>query len=156
VQNDQLREILDGIAAKSSNGLLVEEDIVEEARPKDSPLHSEFEWDNREAAEQYRLMQANMLIRRVYVTITTPNMVESVRAYVSLGNDRVSGGGYRRMVDVMTDVEQQKELLKTALAELQNFQRRYQSLTALFGVFEEIKRVVSRKSRQKAENEARV
>ena len=155
MQNDHLRQVLDEIAAKADDGLLHEEAIVEEARPENSILHQEFEWDDREAAEQYRLVQANVLIRRVYVTITTPNAIEQVRAYVSLSNDRIGGGGYRRMIDVMTTDEHKRDLLKTALAELQNFQRRYQSLTALMGVFQEIERVTRRSRRRNVENEVR-
>jgi len=43
-------------------------DVVEHARDKTSPLHGEFEWDNKKAGHEYRLQQARTLIRAVVVT----------------------------------------------------------------------------------------
>jgi hypothetical protein len=45
--------------------------VVEAARDPNSPLHSAFTWDDAEAAEQYRLAQARVLLRRVRVEIET-------------------------------------------------------------------------------------
>lgn len=42
--------------------------VVEEARPEDHPLHHRFCWDDEEAAERFRLVQAATLIRQVKVT----------------------------------------------------------------------------------------
>ena len=51
-----------------SNGVLTPPLVVEEAKPKDAPLHPCFEWDNKRAGEEYRLYQARHLIRTVTVT----------------------------------------------------------------------------------------
>lgn len=45
--------------------------VVDEARPKDSPIHDQFEWDNRVAGEQYRLAQARRLIRVTPIRLDT-------------------------------------------------------------------------------------
>ena len=42
-------------------------DLVEAARPKDSPAHNGFTWDNKKAGHEYRLMQARTWIRQVEV-----------------------------------------------------------------------------------------
>lgn len=42
-------------------------DVVEAARPLTAPLHPAFEWDNKAAAEQYRLYQARHMVRSVRV-----------------------------------------------------------------------------------------
>jgi len=152
LRNEELRSELEKIAVEADDGLLKEEAVVDAARDLRSPLHSEFEWDNGIAAEQYRLVQAGDLIRRVWVTISPVGneSAETVRAFVSLGSDRVAGGGYRRLVDVMTDEERKAELLKTALAELKNFQRRYESLSTVLGsVFKSIKRTIKRTEKEK-------
>jgi hypothetical protein len=47
----------------SHDGKLRPPDVVNAARPEESPLHSHFEWDDSEAAEEYRLYQARYLIR---------------------------------------------------------------------------------------------
>src|SRR5690349_19070743 len=44
--------------------------ILEDARRPDSPLHSYFEWDETKAAYQYNLMQARYLARSVRLEIT--------------------------------------------------------------------------------------
>ena len=41
--------------------------VVEAARPKDSPLHHRFEWDNKLAGPLYRLQQGGALIRSVKI-----------------------------------------------------------------------------------------
>jgi hypothetical protein len=54
--------------------------VVEAARPKDSPLHGEFEWDNKKGGEKYREMQARRLIQ-VYVIRAGPR---TERGFVSV------------------------------------------------------------------------
>ena len=41
--------------------------LVDAATPKDSPAHAAFEWDNKKAGHEYRLIQARTWIRRVTV-----------------------------------------------------------------------------------------
>ena len=48
-------------------GVLTAENVVNAARAKDNPLHKAFEWNDGKAAEQYRLQQANSLIRCVVI-----------------------------------------------------------------------------------------
>jgi hypothetical protein len=52
-------------------------DLVDAARPKESPAHAAFEWNDRKASEEYRLIQARRWIR--VVTITRPDSTESER-----------------------------------------------------------------------------
>lgn len=46
-----------------ARGELTPQLVVDEARPKDAPLHDRFEWDNKVAGEAYRRVQAQQLIR---------------------------------------------------------------------------------------------
>ena len=59
---DAVVSALRSIAAKN-DGLLKPEDVVEAARPANSPLHTRFTWDDSAAAHQFRLEQARTLIR---------------------------------------------------------------------------------------------
>lgn len=43
--------------------------LIEAAKPKDSPAHDAFEWNNSKAGAEYRLMQARYWIKRVKITI---------------------------------------------------------------------------------------
>lgn len=53
-------------------------DIVDESRPDEAVLHPFFEWNNRKAAEEYRVWQARRLSRSVYV-LTAATDVEPSR-----------------------------------------------------------------------------
>jgi hypothetical protein len=117
-----------------SGGTLRPLDVIEEGRPADSPLHSQFTWDNEQAGDELRLIQARALIARVKVTLVTgPETVVTVRAYHSLPSDR-GGAGYRPLGGCISDAARKRELLQTALRELAGFRRRYRDLTELDGV----------------------
>lgn len=124
----------------ANGGLLRAEDVVAAARPTSSPLHSWFTWDDSEAARNYRLWQARQLIR-VTVSYLPENNNELTRVFVNLSTDRVKdGGGYRRLVPVMRNPEQRRQLLQDALAELEVFKRKYAMLTELADVFKAAER----------------
>lgn len=124
---------------RASGGLLLPEKVVAAARPKTSVLHSRFEWDNSEAAEKYRIWQARQLIS-ICVEILPGSKVETP-CFVSLSPDRVTRGGYRAIVDVMSHAEMREQLLKDALHDLNSFQQRYHRLKELSEVFSAIRRV---------------
>jgi hypothetical protein len=132
----------------SHSGFLKPEDVVEEARDKNSVLHSNFEWSNSKAASMYRLEQARRLIRVCIKVIS--NDKPAVRTYVSLRMDRVSedGGtaGYREIVSVMSKQDLREQLLQDAFADFEFFRKKYQylvELAPLFDVFERLRRPVA-------------
>jgi len=49
------------------DGHLTPDEVVEAARPDDSPIHDCFTWSNEEAGQRYRLNEARSLIRRVRI-----------------------------------------------------------------------------------------
>ena len=103
------RKFLERMAAKNG-GLLLVDDVLEAAKDKRCVLHKHFEWDDTEAARQYRREQARSLIQKCRVQIaSTPDV--SIRAFVSLHSDQVSGGGYRMTAAVLNDDDLKAELL---------------------------------------------
>jgi len=71
--------------AEKHGGTITPEIILEEAKRKRSPLHGFFCWDNNEAANEYRRIQAQQMIRRIKVTITGgENQSIRVRAFVNV------------------------------------------------------------------------
>ena len=128
----ELQKVLD----TSDDGLLHEEAVVQRARSPKSALHAEFDWKDTEAAHSWRLEQARRLITRAYVTLETrEGDMRQTRAFVSLSSQRVQGGGYHPMVTVLKNPTQYDELLRTALAELENLRRRYEQLSELKPLF---------------------
>lgn len=49
-----------------------EEELVKAARSKRSPVHGLFEWNDRKAAHEMRLVQARVMINSLQVEIITP------------------------------------------------------------------------------------
>lgn len=136
--------IIDELKAltEQNNGLLKAEQVVEAARDENSSLHSRFEWDDTEAAEKFRLIQARMIISvSVEYVARGPKMVPQ-KVFVSLSTDRHTSGhrssGYRTMVDVMADDDLRGQLLLDSLEQMTYFQEKYKSIEALGGVLKEM------------------
>lgn len=105
----QERELLTQMA-RQKNGMLLIDDVLEEARDESSILHKHFEWDDSEAADQYRRQQARALIQKCRIQLVETEPV-SIRAFVSLPTDRGAGGGYRLTSEVVSDAGMKEELL---------------------------------------------
>jgi hypothetical protein len=130
--------------ANENDGILKPEDVVEAARPKDSPLHSQFEWSNTEAANKWRIHQARNLIRVTVEWLNVPGKAEPVeiRPFVSLTPDRKNeGGGYRDTLVVLRSKESREQLLADALAELRAIEDKYAALQELAEVFAAARKV---------------
>lgn len=137
VEQEAIRASLLAIAA-GHDGLLNAADIVAAASDPASPLHSQFEWDDGEAATAYRLAQAGALVRRIKLTIVRPQAenrsevaVTTTRAFQSRPSQRTSTGGYESIADIMTDSGKRAELIAQVLRELQSYRRRYSELQEL-------------------------
>lgn len=118
---------------RSNNGILYPEEVVAWAACHgESALHSQFEWDDGEAARQYRIWQARRVIA-VYVVSEDGN-----RAAVSLVVDRSKGGGYRSVDDVIANEDLRKALIKDALMEFKRVKVKYEHVKELASVYEEI------------------
>ena len=121
--------------AAEHRGILRPEDVVEAAKPKASPLHDRFQWNDGKAAYEYRLWQARQLIS---VTVTYEEPVNAhVRTFVSLKQDRKKGKkGYRVLAQVMSEEESREQLLQDAFEDMKVFKKKYRLLTELAAVFE--------------------
>ena len=110
---DLEREELEGLAQAKGGKLLID-DVVEQAKPPRSALHKHFNWDNRKAAHEYRRQQARALLARIRITVLNPEPT-TVRAFVSLAEDRRSRSGYTLIGDVLADELKRKVLLDDIL-----------------------------------------
>ena len=138
------------------NGRVPPEAVVEFARDENTALHAEFEWDDTEAAHQFRLEQARKIIRLNIEVLDTPNGSVRMPMFVSLVSDRKSGGGgYRALTDVMSSAEMRAQLLQQAIDELQRVRRKYESLRELTPVFAALDRVARNATRRRNRRVAR-
>jgi hypothetical protein len=121
-------------------GEITPEDVLEDAKHDNSPLHSFFEWRDSAAAHQHRLQQARGLIRSVvaiYVSDTKPAVKQ--RAYVHIAEGQTSH--YREASHAMSQKSTRDAVLKRALEELIGWQRRYHSLHEFADLFETIEQL---------------
>ncbi len=127
--------------AKARGGIVSPQEVLEEARKENSPLHSCFTWDNSVAGERYRLAQARVLLRVTVQYLPANKDRSPTRVFVSLTPDRSRDGGYRVLADVLDDARLRDVMLADALNELGSFERKYKKLSELAGVFKAIRKV---------------
>lgn len=156
--NAKVRAELESIRQKGK-GVLRPKAVVKFAENPKTALHKLFEWNDKKAAFQHRLELARDIIVRVKIEVSGRDSEPiSVRLYQSLDADRATkDGGYRSVHDIMSNKSFRKELLDTALAELEVFERRYSDLKELSVVMTAIrkvrggrKRAVKKRARRKS------
>jgi hypothetical protein len=117
---------------------LTPELVVKDARREHSPLHGAFEWDDDIAAHEYRLILARKVLAAiVFVPDETPD-AEPLRYYVHLDNGR---SYYTSIIAAMSDEEKRQRVLRTALKELESWERRYRAYEELAEVFASVSKV---------------
>lgn len=133
VVGDRIQTLID-----QYGGHLAPEVVVEDARPRESPLHPHFEWNDRTAARAHRLDQARNLIRSVAVVYrddVDPNRPpHRITAFVNLRDDSGSHA-YYPIVSVMSDADKRAKMIRQAWNEMIAFRRRYEALIEFAGIF---------------------
>lgn len=117
----------------SRNGRLTQEDVVEEARPKTSPIHDAFEWNDKRAAHKWRLEQASYLIRQITVVYDEAPAAEPIRAFVNVkrGEDR----SYVSTAQALSDADLRRQVVAAAWFELRAWRKRHAELIEFARVF---------------------
>lgn len=116
-------------------GQLSPADIVNESRRETAPLHPCFEWDDATAAEKYRESQAADLVRLICVVDEDTHEPTDVRAFVHVQKT------YHPIKVVMENTDMLEELLRSAMAELVAFHKKYKTLSDLKPVFDAIEQI---------------
>ncbi len=129
---------LERIAEKSGRKITAE-DVLKDAKPKESLLHAAFEWDDTEAAHQYRLEQARLLIRSVRVVVGEKEEVE-IRLFYNV-QDADEGSAYYPAVRVLNEKELHQKALAQACKLLYGVLAQYDQLSELKTVRKALERV---------------
>ena len=112
-------------------GELTAENLLDENRPEDAPLHKAFEWNDSIAAEEYRKSQARHIINSL-ITIAEPDM-PPVRAYM---NVELSSPDYKPIWILLSNMDDYANMLNTALREFRAFEAKYRNLSELKPLFD--------------------
>lgn len=116
-------------------GTLEPKKVVTDASDPKSPLHKNFEWDDTEAATQYRLVQARYLIGSFEIIYEENDYQFQHRAFVSLD---MSDAPYTESRTVLTDAQQRAMWLDQALRELDTWKAKYRHIQELNAVYDAI------------------
>lgn len=131
------------LAIRARAGYLTPALVVEEARDPESPLHGRFEWDDGEAAEQYRQIQARRLIRLVRVTYSEGDEggpSRSVRGFHAVVQPESGRHSYEPLAELKKDSVQMKILLQQMRREWLAMRRRYEHMHEFWELIEATER----------------
>lgn len=108
-------------------------EVVEKAKDEKSELHKCFEWDDKKAADKYRLQQARMVINLLVVKTEKPEETP-VRVF-QITSERNT---YQPTRLFLQQPDEYRTLLDRAKRELIAIRKRYHTLAELENVFEAI------------------
>jgi hypothetical protein len=124
-------------------GELTPADVVKDARNHNSPLHSFFEWNDGEAAEQWRLQQARGLIRAVVaVVVDNQEPAKRIQAFVHVPDPEAPH--YRATDHAMSQEKTRDMVLQQAWKEYRSWKKRYEHLEELAELFAAESKVLKR------------
>jgi len=115
MRNLQVAERLNEIAERNG-GCLTPEDVVADARDKDSPLHEHFDWDIDRAAHQHWIRTARALISSVRIVVTNNKTTVWSPAYVRDPSLDGREQGYVSVVKLVTDTDLAREAVNAEVA----------------------------------------
>lgn len=129
--NDNLRDEL--MRIRADYGELTAENVVRAASSPTSPLHGQFEWDDNEAAYQYRLVQARRVIRFIKEPYVRPTgEAGKVRYFHAQQDDNRTV--YSPLSEVVQDPIAAQILLRQAEREWRALWSRYSHLAEWIGI----------------------
>jgi hypothetical protein len=116
------------------HGYLTAEIVVAELSSPEHPLHGYLTWDDKRAAEQWRLEQAASLIRSVQIERVDPSDPK-IRQYLSVQVPPEQNRVYERTDKIASDPVLRQIMLKS-------MERDWKALQAKYGHFQEFAEMV--------------
>lgn len=152
VDANDAAEVLNRIAAR--DGMIQAQAVVDEAKPKTSPIHPAFEWKDHEAANEYRKWQARCMVRAVRGVRDEPRSPDqplkakvlantSPAFYFAGSGNSNSPSGYYPTAQVISDLDLYHRALEEAMLKLKSAERAVHELTRLAEKAEQHDRLTS-------------
>jgi len=142
-----LKEELEKIATQHK--MLTAEIVLQHAVKKNSPLHDYFQWDDTQAAHEYRKVQASALIRRIKVEYhVSEEKSVRVRAWHNVQIETVTNhksksevvteteerGAYVSLDEVMSSQNYRQQLMAQCKIDIGAFRRKYSALSEVASI----------------------
>ena len=125
-------------------GAVTPQRLVEVSKPKDAPLHDEFEWNNTIAAQKYREEQARQIIKNIVIIEVKEEEAQPKAVKCWVNSDRAfvpTDEGAHRYVTInaaLNDTSWRDNLLKAARRDMLSFIAKYKRLTELGKIISDI------------------
>lgn len=133
-RNADAQKVADEISALGSE--IKPSDIVEMARNPDTESHKCFEWDDKKAADKYRLTQArNIVCNLVYVSDETEEHHEPIRLFYKPDAE----SGYKSTKMILKNQTEYEALLNQCSADLERLKAKYHTLSEYDWLWEMVK-----------------
>jgi hypothetical protein len=85
-------------------------ELVEAAKPKKSPIHDAFTWDDAKAGEEYRLIEARLWLRTVEVTVIKEEVPQNeILVHVAPADTKDGREGIYKPVSVVVETPDEFE-----------------------------------------------
>ena len=128
---------------KSGGGRITPRALVEAARGEESALHDYFEWDDSEAAEKYREMQARALLRSCTRREVIEHRKIDIPMYVRDPDADATVQGYIESTKIRTDSDAAREVLVSEFKRAASLIRRAKDLSRYFDLGEDFDGFIS-------------
>lgn len=129
---------------RKNGGLLTADAVLADAKSPKSPLHGEFEWNDRAAAHRHRLEVARELISSVRVVIETSERSIRAVAYVRDPRSKTRDQGYVETVRVRRDGDYAREVLIEEFSRAAAVLRRAYDLSDALELRQETEQIITR------------
>lgn len=105
----------------ANDGEITPDEVFEDARNKESPLHDLFEWDETEAARKYNLQIARNVIASVTIEVTITKSVITVPEFVRNPDKPGNEQGYVDIASVVANNEEEiaRKIIHAELGRMQ-------------------------------------
>jgi|SRR5580700_2392435 two-component system cell cycle response regulator CtrA len=129
--NDDARAIGPVLQEIATDGDVTAEAVVQAAHSANSPLRGYFEWDDKKAAHQYRVGQANHMINAVRVRFVSEGKEYATRAYrVAVKQHEGDAAGWDEDERSIEIVRSPNDEILAALREVDAWRVKYSHLAA--------------------------
>lgn len=106
--------------------------LVEAARPKKSPIHDAFQWDDSKAAAEHRLLQARQWIKRVKIIVEDKAETVVHVPAVTVAGEKIKEGVYKPIIHVVSNANEYALALQEITNGIKALERSYNRLTEAF------------------------
>ena len=125
-------------------GAVTPQRLVEISKPKDAPLHDEFEWNNTIAAQKYREEQARQIIKNIVIIEVSEETEEPKQIKCWVNSDRAfvptdeKLHKYVTIDTALNNIGWRDNLIKAAKKDMSAFIHKYRRLTELSEIIDKM------------------